>query len=245
MTTSAQQEAYALCNRGVARTLAGAVADALVDFDEALRLDPECAEAFNNRGFVRLLMSDARGACADFDQALQLDPRLAAAYANRGGLRLAVWDLHGALADLDAALALDPRHVPSYLARANARYHLRDLGAEDDFRAAFRLDAAYTARAIVSLLLQALQEDGPRLILTDCEKHLRFNPGDFHSLARRGLLCLLQSRDAESLADFDEYRRLNPEGTPFLDVVIEEAKRRASSSAAYSNVRSFDGSEQV
>jgi tetratricopeptide (TPR) repeat protein len=225
MATSAQQEAYALCNRGVARTMAGAVADALVDFNGALQLDPECAEAFNNRGFVRLLMSDARGAGADFDQALKLNPRLAGAYSNRGSLRLAVWDLHGALADLNVALALDPQHCPSYLARANTRYHLRDLGAEDDFRAAFRLDAASTARAIVNLLLQALQ-DGPRLILTDCEKHLRFNPGDFHSLARRGLLCLLQSRDAEALADFDEYRRLNPEGTPFLDVVIEEAKRR-------------------
>jgi tetratricopeptide (TPR) repeat protein len=231
MSTSAQQEAYALCNRGVARTAAGAVADALVDFGEALELDPGCAEAFNNRGFVRLLLSDARGAGADFDQALRLNPCLASAYSNRGGLRLAVWDLHGALADLDAALALDPQHYPSYLARANTRYHLRDLGAEDDFRAAFRLDAAYTARTIVSLLLQVLQEDGPGRILTDCEKHLRFNPGDFHSRARRGLLCVLLSRDAEAQADFDEYRRLNPGGTPFLDVVIEEAKRQAASTS--------------
>jgi lipoprotein NlpI len=244
MATTAQEEATALCNRGVARTAVGAVADALVDFGEALELDPGCAEAFNNRGFVRLLLSDARGAGADFDQALRLNPCLAAAYSNRGSLRLAVWDLHGARADLDAALALDPRHCPSYLARANTRYHLRDLGAEDDFRAAFRLDAAYTASAIVTLLLQAL-EDGPGLILTDCEKHLRFEPGDFHSLARRGLVRLLQSRDAEAQADFDEYGRLNPEGTPFLAVIIEEAKRRACSTelAVCRSVECYDRTE--
>jgi tetratricopeptide (TPR) repeat protein len=221
-----RQVALNHCHHGVAHATAGDLGAALADFHEALRIDPDCAEALNNRGFVRQLGGDPAGARADFDAALQLDPNLASAYANRGGLRLALWDLDGALADLDRAVALDPRHCAAHLARAHTHYHLRDLQAtEDDFRTAFALDAAYVSRCVIELLVQAMRQN-PRAILQDCHHHLQYNPGDFHSLARRGLFLLLQGRDAEAAADFDQYRLLNPGGGVFLDLVIEEAKRR-------------------
>lgn len=225
-----RREALELSNRGIAHAGAGDLSAALADFDAALSADPGFAQALNNRGFVRQLAGDAEGALADYTAAIALDSSVAAAYANRGSIRLAQWDLDGALSDLNAALDLDTRHCPAYVARANVRYHQRDLSAEADYRAAFALDPAYTARALIDLIVQALQRDRA-LLLADCGKHLSFEPGDFHSLARRGLVAILDGRDDEALPDLAEYRRLNPEGSPYLELLIAEAKRRRSAEA--------------
>lgn len=222
--------AHELTCRGVTCAIAGDLATAVADFDRALQIDPQSAEAFNNRGFVRQVRGDATGARADYDAALVIDPKLASALANRGGLRLAQWDVEGALQDLHAAVAIDPTHRPARLLRANAIYHTRDVAAtEADYQAAFALDAAYTARTIVEQIIDAVRRD-VKFVLTDCEQHLRYNAGDIHSLARRGLVHLLQSRDAEAEGDFTQYRSLNAPGVKFLDMLIEEAKRRRSGS---------------
>ena len=47
---------------------------ALADFDKALELDPQCAEAYGNRGLVQLLRENDVRAEADFVRCLALKP---------------------------------------------------------------------------------------------------------------------------------------------------------------------------
>jgi len=62
--------------------------DALLDFDKAVELTPQAAEAYAGRGSLRVLAHDFDGANADLEKALQLNPKSAPAFAGRGFLRI-------------------------------------------------------------------------------------------------------------------------------------------------------------
>ena len=56
---------------------------AIADFDEAIKLDPNDATAYNNRGSAKEKLGDYASASADFDQAIKLDPNNATAHIQR------------------------------------------------------------------------------------------------------------------------------------------------------------------
>ena len=54
------------------------------DYNQAIKLDPNYAYAYNNRGNARYNLGDKQGAIDDYTQAIKLDPNYAKAYYNRG-----------------------------------------------------------------------------------------------------------------------------------------------------------------
>ena len=78
------------------------------DYDQAIRLKPDYADAFNNRGIARQAKGDLDGALADYDEAIRLQPDYADAFNNRGIARYDQGDLDGALADYNEAIRLKP-----------------------------------------------------------------------------------------------------------------------------------------
>jgi hypothetical protein len=117
-------------------------------------------------------------------------------------------DLDGALADFDRALV-----------------HQGDPECQADFRAAFLLDAPFTARAIVRLLDDGLRRQDHVDVLTNCRKHLRINPENVVARARRALTLLL-GRDSEAYLDLRPIFMRSPTCKPFLQLLIDEAKQR-------------------
>jgi tetratricopeptide (TPR) repeat protein len=93
------------------------------DYDEAIRLDPENAHAFNNRGIIRLELGDPGRAIADFDRAIGEEPSYAKSFRNRGLARMEqeLFDL--AIQDFDEAFRLDPAigHGAEYALALSAR----------------------------------------------------------------------------------------------------------------------------
>ena len=63
-------------NRGVEFGEKGEMARALKDHDEAIKVDPNNALAFNNRGIVKLKKGDKEGGEADIAKAKQLQPSI-------------------------------------------------------------------------------------------------------------------------------------------------------------------------
>jgi tetratricopeptide (TPR) repeat protein len=63
-------------NRGKASGEKGDYDRAIVDFDQAIRLDPKYAKAYATRGEVYEAKNDPDHVIADFEQALKLNPSL-------------------------------------------------------------------------------------------------------------------------------------------------------------------------
>ena len=86
-------------------TLAG-TRRAIVDYDEAIRLQPDLAYAYNNRGAAYADLGRYAEAIVDYDEAIQLQPDLADAYNNRGNAYYGLGQYEKAITDLETALEL-------------------------------------------------------------------------------------------------------------------------------------------
>ncbi len=127
--------------RGLERQKRGDFAGAIVDYTQALALEPKNAQAYNNRGEARRHRGDVAGAIADFTRALEIDPKHANPYYNRGIARKQQGDLEGAIADYTRALELNPKFAQAYTNRGFARKQQGDLGgAIADYSRAIKID---------------------------------------------------------------------------------------------------------
>jgi len=78
------------------------------DCDEAIRLDPTNAAAWNGRGAVKHGLGRYEEALLDLDEAIRLDPTHAIAWRNRGAVKNELGQYDEAIADHTEALRLDP-----------------------------------------------------------------------------------------------------------------------------------------
>ena len=133
--------------------------DAIADFDQALKLNPNYTQVYLNRGYARLQLGDNWGSMEDFDQALKLDSVAAKAFFSQmapelkgepdsiedenqqlvkglivqGNLRYESGDYQAALNAYNQALKLDPNNIEAYNRRSTVRSALRDYqGALQD-----------------------------------------------------------------------------------------------------------------
>jgi tetratricopeptide (TPR) repeat protein len=95
-------------NRGTAYLGKGDNESAIEDYDEAIHLDPNYANAFNSRGVAYQNKGDNERAIEDYGQAIRLDPGDANALNGRCWLRAAVGQLQAALVDCNESLRLRP-----------------------------------------------------------------------------------------------------------------------------------------
>jgi tetratricopeptide (TPR) repeat protein len=103
---------------------------ALADYNRAIKINPQSANAYYNRGLLKATkLQDDRGALADYDRAIQLKRNYDAAYNNRGNLKMdKLQDYQGALTDYDRAIQLKPRNADAYYNRGVLKYtFLKDL----------------------------------------------------------------------------------------------------------------------
>ena len=104
-----EERSRGLFKRGTAQIETGAYADAVADFDEAIRLRPEYGEAFHNRGVAKWRLGKLDSALADFDESVALGQvELWRAYKVRGDLKAEMGRLDEAVADYKRSLAIRP-----------------------------------------------------------------------------------------------------------------------------------------
>ena len=141
---SPEQKALAYRNRGNARADAGAGAQAVADFTEAIRLQPGEAGGFAGRGRAKLVVQDVDGAIADYSEALSLAPGNASYHTARGHAHFVRGESTAAIADFTEALRVNP-NSPSTLNRRGLAY--RRSGnlerAIEDYSAALALNPIY------------------------------------------------------------------------------------------------------
>lgn len=89
-------------------------AEALTDFDQALKMFPQYQEALYNRGTSQAAMGNAEAAVRDFTASLQLKPDFYLAWYNRGNSYATLGKLEKAEADYREAVRLKPDYAEAW-----------------------------------------------------------------------------------------------------------------------------------
>lgn len=93
----------------------GEFESAIQQFDKAIDINPQTAEAYFYRGFVFARLDDFDQAIADYDQAILLEPQYVEAYLNRARVYDDLGEIDLAIADFDQAILLNPQSAEAYL----------------------------------------------------------------------------------------------------------------------------------
>ena len=136
----------------------GNYAAAIKDYDQAIILNPQYADAYNNRGNAKNNLGDYNAAVADYNEAIRLNPKYANAYNNRGNAKSNLGDYNAAVADYDEAIKLNPKYANAYYNRGIANFFLGNYdSAITDCDEAIRLNPknaiAYYNRGVAKFFL--------------------------------------------------------------------------------------------
>lgn len=157
--------AAAYAYRGDAQIEIGNYWQAIEDYTQAIRLNPDDA-TYNNRGVVRSHLKDYKGAIKDFNYAILINPNQADAYISRSNVYIQQGDIRGAIEDLQTAASflLEQGDVDSYQRTTNDIRKLQlelqqQRNAVEDNKLVIGRDGS---RAV---LMEALERTQSRLII--------------------------------------------------------------------------------
>lgn len=133
--------------QGNVRYAQGDYKGAIENFTQAIRLQPDYADAYTFRSSARLYLEEYQEALADSTQAIRLAPNSAIAYNNRCYARArGRGDYQGAIEDCNKAIQLDPNTInsaASYSSRCYVRAGMGDKTALSDCNQALKIDPNY------------------------------------------------------------------------------------------------------
>jgi tetratricopeptide (TPR) repeat protein/V8-like Glu-specific endopeptidase len=189
---------------------------ALADYDRAIALNPNYAEAYYNRGNLQDdKLNNPQGALADYNRAIAINPNLADAYYNRGVLKQEkLNNSQGAFADYDRAIALNPNDAKAYNNRGILKTDkLNDhQGAFADYNRAIALNPNYADAYNNRGNLKYQKLNNPQGALADYDRAIALNPNYADAYSNRGLLKYQKLNDLSgALQDFSYTIKLNPQ----------------------------------
>jgi tetratricopeptide (TPR) repeat protein len=183
---------------------------ALVEYNQAIKLDPNYADVYYSRGAIRYELGDKQGAIADYNQAIKINPNYAKAYYNRGLASYELGDKQGAIADYNLAIKLDPKYADAYIGRGTARYKLEDKqGAITDYNQAIKINPtsaeAYYNRGLVRDDLRDKQG-----AMNDYTQAIMINPNDADAYYNRGFVRYHLGDKQGAITDYTQAIKINP-----------------------------------
>lgn len=193
--------------------------DALSDYLNALRLDPNSVEALAGRGELLLELGRPEEALRHLDQAVPVAPQNARVAFHRGLALKALKRLPDAEAAFGAAIKLRPNDAAAWLERARVRFDAgRFAEAAADAEQAGKLEPGDAE--VQRLQADALLKTGDAARAAENFRELA-KQGSAEALRKLGQALLEQSKDGEAIEAFLEYLKQAPERQEVRLKVVE------------------------
>lgn len=161
---------------------------AIRDYNESLKLDPNSSSCWFNRGLARSYLGQDDLAISDFDAVLRMSPLYASAHVARASSWKAKGNLDQAISDYTMALVLNPDEQIAWQERANLWYRKGEhLKAVADYHEALRLQSRQGASSNYlnrGLAWTKLGLYG--MALDDFEQAVQLDPQNATALNNRG-----------------------------------------------------------
>ena len=213
-------------DRGNAYLITGQLSQAILDYDEAARLDPSNAYILIDRGIALTRVGQFDRAILDFDQAIRLAPNDDTPLFNRGNANSAKKQFDRAVQDYSEAIRLNPNNQAAYNNRGIA---FRQTGQYDkailDFGHALRL----APNNVVAYFNRGVAHAGKRQFakaVQDYSEAIRRNPSHASSLSGRGRARFLSGDFNAALTDFKSAVSFLP-GDPYGVIWLFLAQTRS------------------
>jgi len=133
-------------NNGIELQEQGQLQEAIEEYDEVIRIDPERADAYHNRGTAYYRLEQYEQAIADYDEVIRLDPERTDAYYNRALAYYKLEQYGQAIADYYQVIRLDPDNADAYRNRGVAYGKLGKFQkAIENYDEAIRLNPEYAS----------------------------------------------------------------------------------------------------
>lgn len=181
---------------------------AILNFNRAVDLQPDFAEAYRMRGRAYVAQSNSDLAIRDFSRVAELRVSDASVLTERGFARLDKKDYANAIADADRAIALDPKLARAYNLRATARRAAGDpRKAVEDFTKAVELAPNLDNYFQRAATYQQLGEH--RLAIADFDKAVAEDPQQPHTYYARAESRAALGDSAGAQADITAGRKID------------------------------------
>ena len=202
------------------RAARGKFASAIKDYDTAIRLAPDFADAYINRADAREELGDLEGAIKDYSTAIRLGADYAFVYAGRAKVKSDLSDNKGAIEDYNTAIRLKPEDnllAAIYVNRSSAKVDLGDYkGAIEDCNAAIRLKPQDAILAIAYVNRGEAKSDlgDHNGAIEDCNTVIGLKPTDTILAGAynvRGKAKANQGDNMDSIMDYNKAIQLEPD----------------------------------
>jgi len=183
---------------------------AILDYDEAIRLNPSHANAHSNRGVAYARKGDYDHAILDYDEAIRLNPNHADAFSNRGVAYARKGDYDRAIQNYDEAIRLNPNHANALYDRGNAYRRKGDYDrAIQNYDEAIRLNPNHANAFSNRGIAYGRKGDYDRAV-QNYDEAIRLNPNHANALYNRGNAHRRKGDYDHAGRDYDQVIRLNP-----------------------------------
>jgi tetratricopeptide (TPR) repeat protein len=183
---------------------------AIVDYDQAIRLNPSHASALSNRGAAYARKGDYDRAIENYDEAIRLNPGHADAFSNRGVAYARKGDYDRAIENYDEAIRLNPNHANALYDRGNAYRRKGDYDrAIQNYDEAIRLNPKHANAFSNRGIAYGRKGDYDRAI-ENYDEAIRLNPNHVNALYNRGNAYRRKGDYNQAVQDYDQVIRLNP-----------------------------------